>query len=80
MIVMVRCPRTSANLKRRLLAPGFALSVTADRMAVWKSAGSVVQPFFAARTEVRALGILSPGNITAWHYGGFAPLMRRGVD
>jgi hypothetical protein len=79
-ITMMLRPCASANLKWRLLAPGFALSVTADRLAVWESADSVIQPFSAASIEVRASGVLSPGNITAWHYGGFAPLMKRGVD
>jgi hypothetical protein len=63
-------PSESANLKWRLLAAGFALSATADRLVIWENAGSVVQLFSVARTEVRALGTLSPGNIAAWHYGG----------
>lgn len=80
MITMMGCPCASANLKWRLLAAGFALSVTIDRMTTWENAGSIVQLFSAPRIEVRALGTLSPGNITTWHHDGFAPLMRWGVD
>ena len=70
MITMMRHLCAPANPKRRLLAAGFALSVTVDRLAVSENTGSFVPPFPAARTEVRALGTLSPGNITAWRPGG----------
>jgi hypothetical protein len=68
-IPMMCCSGTSANLKWRLLTGGFALPVTAYKLVDYQSASAVVPPFFAVSTAVRALGALSPGNITAWHHG-----------
>lgn len=66
---MMYHPCVSANLKQRSFSVGFALLVTIDRLVVWESLRSVIPHFSTARTEVRALDVLSPGRIIAWHYG-----------
>ena len=69
-LVMIRHPYVSANLKQRLLAEGSALSITVDRFEVWEGTNLVRLSFSATRTEVRVLGALSSGNIAACSSGG----------
>lgn len=68
-MLMVGDPSASADLKWRLQPRGFARSVNAEKLTFWEHAQAVAQSFAASGTAVRALGTLSPGNITAWRDG-----------
>ncbi len=59
----------SANPKWRPGATGFALSVTADKLALYGKAGGAMQFLCALKPFVRATASLTPGKIIAWRDG-----------